>query len=87
MATRFWFAGGLGGGGTYRFYVHDGNVVHVRAERQAIDLGGRHAILDLQRALVEQQHRVGGDYQQNGHELERWWYDSYYIYIVFILQF
>lgn len=54
---------------TYGSYVDYGNVVKVRAQRHPVDLGGRYPVLDLHRFLVQQQHRVGRDHQQDRDEL------------------
>lgn len=51
--------------------MKDSDIIEVRGEGEAVDLGGRHAILDLQRALVQDQHGTGRQHKQYRHKLEQ----------------
>lgn len=51
--------------------MEDSDVVEVGGERESVDLGGRHAVLDLQRALVQDQHGAGRQHKQDRHKLQQ----------------
>ena len=48
--------------------MEDGDVVEVRAERDAHHVGSRNAVLDVQGPLVEQHHRTGRDDEEDGNQ-------------------